>query len=347
MAKIVKNNTGSPLTINDTGVTIPASGQHTITTGEEFLWAASSDLVTELGNNNATINDGTSDLSDSDGLDLIKGIFPKKIQITDGTDIADIIDDAGTKRLAVDAEITGDSGNTVRDFFLEVQKGNIPGHSAVDKFGHNPSVDAQAFEDIWDAGGSYVFPTTARLVDLVSTDNNDSFTGTGAKQVRIFGLDANWLLQEETINLNGTTTVTTANTYIRLFRMKIVGDQDLIGNLTATSQVDSILLAQILGDDQDNQTLMAIYTIPAGKTGYLVSFFYTLKTGKATALDLQVREFGGVFQNKRKLVTDEAYLPPIKVSLTIPEKSDIKIRAKASTGSHEVSGGFSLILVDN
>lgn len=261
---------------------------------------------------------------------------------SDGSLIGNIGD-----RLKVDSTLTVTGADLVGDFYLEVQKGNITGHSAVDKFGHNPVVASQDYEDIWDAGGIYVFPTVARLVDIASTDDDDDFTGTGAKQVEIFGLDASWAPQSEILNLTGTTITTTSNTYLRLFRMKIKGDQNLIGDLSATSQVDDYLLAQVRGADQDNQTLMAIYTIPAGKTGYLVSFFYTLKTGKATALDLQVREFGGVFQNKRKLVTDEAYLPPIKVSLTIPEKSDVKIRAKASTGSHEVSGGFSIILVDN
>jgi hypothetical protein len=259
---------------------------------------------------------------------------------TDNTTIGNVGD-------ALKVNIASLGGSAVADFYLEVQKGNVPGHSSVDKFGHNTSIGSSGFEDIWIEGGNYVFPTTARLIDITSTNSNDTFAGSGAKQVIIYGLDASWNEQSETVNLNGTSGVTTANTYIRVHRMEIINTNNLIGDLSAISQTDGLLLAKILGIDGDNQTLQSIYTIPAGKTGYLVSFFYTLKTGKSTALDLQVRNFNSVFQNKRKLVTDEAYLPPIKVSLTIPEKSDVKIRAKASTGSHEVSGGFSLILVDN
>lgn len=76
-AKIVVNNTGLDVLISDTGITVPASGQHTITSAENTLFAGSNDLISLLGDDTLKINDGSTDLSDSDGLDLIKGIFPR------------------------------------------------------------------------------------------------------------------------------------------------------------------------------------------------------------------------------------------------------------------------------
>lgn len=81
--KIAKNNTGSAIDITDTGVTIPASGQYTINPSEFLIWAQSDDIVTEVGNGNVTINDGSDDLNISDGIDLIKGIFQKSRIIGD------------------------------------------------------------------------------------------------------------------------------------------------------------------------------------------------------------------------------------------------------------------------
>ena len=63
-----------------------------------------------------------------------------------------------------------------RDFFVEVAKGKIPGHSSMIKFGENPDIDSATFEYIWDAGGVYVPPTQARLHNVISTSADDTGT---------------------------------------------------------------------------------------------------------------------------------------------------------------------------
>lgn len=82
MSKILKNTTAGAITITDTGgVIIAASpGTYTIPPQDYLLWAASSDIITYL-NDMATpsivVNDGSVDLNPSDGMDLIKGLFPR------------------------------------------------------------------------------------------------------------------------------------------------------------------------------------------------------------------------------------------------------------------------------
>ena len=49
------------------------------------MWAASSDVVTEVGASNLVVNDGSFDLNISDGIDLIKGIFSRYPRIKDAT----------------------------------------------------------------------------------------------------------------------------------------------------------------------------------------------------------------------------------------------------------------------
>ena len=95
------------------------------------------------------------------------------------------------------------------------------------------------------------------------------------------------------------------------------------------------------------QTQIAQYTVPAGKTLYIIDWFFALKTGKSTDMQFYVRPFGGCFNVKKRLVLDEAGIQTWKPYLKVTEKSDIDIRVLASTGSHEVSSGFNSILVDN
>lgn len=94
MSKILINNTASPVPITDTGVTIAASSQYTIPPQDYLLWAASSNVVTYIGDSTLTVNDGSDDLSISDGVDLIKGLFPKTVDAVFNKN-SDIVDNKG------------------------------------------------------------------------------------------------------------------------------------------------------------------------------------------------------------------------------------------------------------
>lgn len=86
MAKILKNTTIGQIDINDTGISIAASpGEYTIPQQDYLLWAASSDIITYIGNGSLVVNDGSFDLSISNGTDLIKGLFPTEIIVNQGT----------------------------------------------------------------------------------------------------------------------------------------------------------------------------------------------------------------------------------------------------------------------
>jgi len=113
--KIVKNNTASPLNIADTGVTIPASGQYLIPPQNYNVWAASSDIIVEIGDGDVTVNDGSTDLSITDGTDHIKGFFPKRIQILgdDGNYAADVTLADGKNKLEVNATVSISTTNLI------------------------------------------------------------------------------------------------------------------------------------------------------------------------------------------------------------------------------------------
>ena len=94
--------------------------------------------------------------------------------------------------------------------------GAVPGYTRVALLGHNPDIPAATAEDVWEGGGNYPLLAAASQLEVVSTSASDAAAGTGARTVLIQGLDANWLPISETVTLNGTTPVTTVNSYLRV-----------------------------------------------------------------------------------------------------------------------------------
>ena len=102
-------------------------------------------------------------------------------------------------------------------FELQVSRGQIQGHERFCPFGFNSAVGTSA-ETMWTAGATYTYPSTATALTVVSssTDDDGSPAGTGARTVTIIGLDADYLEVSETVTMNGTTNVTTTQTFLRV-----------------------------------------------------------------------------------------------------------------------------------
>lgn len=64
--------------------------------------------------------------------------------------------------------------------------------------------------------GTLTMPSVASALGLASTDANDTSAGTGARTVRVVGLDANHDVATEDVTLSGTTKVTTSGSFIAI-----------------------------------------------------------------------------------------------------------------------------------
>ena len=233
---------------------------------------------------------------------------------------------------------------TPNDFYLEVAKGNVAGHSFVHKFGANFSVDTNTDpETVWSAGGLYPWGslTTAQTLYVLSTDAGDRHN------VEIQGLDANYEVQTETVTLTGTTAVTTTNTYLRVYRMISTNGNN--GDITArVTSASGTVVAQI--DAGKSQTLMAVYTVPAGKTAYLTCGDFSIQKGKDAQVQFFQRQFGSNnFRVAHMAETFENYYRyDFTIPLPLPEKTDIEVRAgEVEFNNTRVTANFDLLLVDN
>lgn len=170
------------------------------------------------------------------------------------------------------------AGNVVdmspKDFYLEVQKGNITGTIDYSAFGINPDIDiATVPEDISVAGGVFVPPTTYRVHDITSASANDTAAGTGARTLKIYGVTSAGL-ESETITMNGAANVPTTKAYSDIYRMYVEtagGGYTNAGIITATAQVDATVTCSIIVDGF-NSCRKCIRLIPPGYTGYLFDF---------------------------------------------------------------------------
>jgi hypothetical protein len=290
---------------------------------------------------------------DDDDARLVKSVLTAK---ADGDGFVNIEATASNNLKVTDAE----SG-------LAIAKGDVTGTTFVHKFGNAPDFDTAdggtTGVTVWDGAddGSYdqmiyQYSSTADIDSLVSSSAADT------QDIEIQGLDTNYDLVTQTITLTGQTRAALTTDLIRVFRMKNVGTTDIAGNVAC--YVDSTISSGVVSDstkvraviiDGNNQTEMAVYTIPNGKTGYVRSWFASSSGGKLTTnyiMRLKARPFGQVFQLKhRTSIADGA---PIQHLYIEPEvfsaKTDIEMTAKISeTGvtAAGVSAGFDIVLVDN
>lgn len=151
------------------------------------------------------------------------------------------------------------------------------------KFGQTTNADSGVTTDIWDGANPtddiaiWIAPTTARVHGIVSSDINDSDSGgvnpqsTGARTIRVYGLTS-WSTPEitEDIIMDGTTSVNTVNSFVAIYRMKVITsgeDGPNLGVIKATAAVDNTTTAVISAGN--GQTLMSIMAIPSGEELYL------------------------------------------------------------------------------
>jgi hypothetical protein len=100
---------------------------------------------------------------------------------------------------------------------------------------------------------------------------------------------------------------------------------------------------------------MALWTVPAGYTAYLLQYDVsngtTSNTPAVCKLILAVRPYGEVFQSKdvKSLTTGMHVEETFSLPQKITEKSDIEVRAISSSASvsFDISAAFEIVYIKN
>lgn len=243
------------------------------------------------------------------------------------------------------------------DSEIWIATGTFPGWRIINKFGYNSDVDSGTVpEDIWEGGGVYTgFPDSAlETISVLSSSANDAAAGTGARTVRVTGLDGDYNEITETVTLNGTTPVATVATFRRAHTATVLtagsgGANAGVITFRHTTTTANVFLSMIAGR---NQTNCSAYTIPAGHTGCMRQLHTAVVFGTVTGVqgNIWTRPFGGVFRSRRPFFVTTSYRlsDTIYGGLVFPEKSDIVLRINSTSDSNvALNGGYDLLLADN
>ena len=232
-----------------------------------------------------------------------------------------------------DGNILNTSGSASN---IPIASGDVSGYSHINKFGY--ANDISTGVTIWDGETVYSFASSAGAVTATSDDTDDN-----GLVVEIQGLDTNYNLvtQDLTLGDTGTTDL------LRIFRVKVktpaTGEETNVGNISVN--IAGSLKAKILAGN--GQTLMAVYTVPAGKTGYLLNLTISVDKDTNAVFKMFSYENNGAKNLKAQFGTfGQTYYHNYAVPLKFAEKTDIEIQGDSG---NNCGGGatFDIVLVDN
>ena len=245
------------------------------------------------------------------------------------------------------------------DFRRSVARGIVSGHEIKTMFGYNDDIDSGP-EDVWSAGGDYTGQPVggdAEEIEVFSSDAADTSAGTGARTVRIRGLDANWMYQEADVTLSGVTPVaTTGITWRRCWDCEVLtggssGENE--GTLTGrhVTTTANVFFVMSIGR---NRTNVGAFTVPADSTAYMVrnKFHMVRANGSAGSCQYSVRQRtpGGVFVAHRYESASSSQPDDyefIGSSPALPAMTDVKVRVETvSDANTRVSASVEYLLIN-
>ena len=252
-----------------------------------------------------------------------------------------------------------DEGFALRSFpRATVAAGIISGFTSIRKFGINIDIDTGTPPaTIWRGSPAlYPWQDSSFSAEVVSSSTADTSDGTGARTVRIQGLDADWNFQTEDITLNGQTAVDSALTWRRINRAFVLTAGSGATNAgTITVRLDGAGATQATIAAGLAQSQVCVYTVPAGHTVSIEALGSSIVRASNSAnieIGLLTREPGGVFRLRDQIGLRSAATSRTSFDLVAPiicpEMTDIDVRCLfASANTNRISATLSMFQIQN
>jgi len=227
---------------------------------------------------------------------------------------------------------------------IQIARGLVRGASGLHKFGAVPAMSQSATGTIWDINDT-VYPWSSFATASVLTAQTVNSSDNG-KVLTLVGLDSNYNAITDTITLSNTVTRATTKTFLRVFRGYISTGSNNVGAIDV--RISSTTVLHINAGLA--QTLMCVYTVPAGKTLYLTQGVCTAQSGADGTGNFFVRFFGETaFRIQHTFEVSGSggeYEYTFSTPFGIPEKSDIDVRLTTRSNNGRYTAAFDGILFD-
>jgi hypothetical protein len=231
-----------------------------------------------------------------------------------------------------------DEHQSSQSTYFDIARGHFRNVQAVNLFGFNQTIGTTYETIANDGGGVLAYPSSAVQMSLVSTSAADTMS------VLISGLDADYNQINETIALNGLTSVTTTASFLRINSAQITSSTNA-GDITISNGgTEYAFIGAGIGITQ-----ALSYTVPAGAKLYINSVSFTSGTvnpnkyllGRAslTTADGAVLNFWQSTWAVGVLHFD------VPVPFVVNEKCDFQLQAKSSSSENEISAYVNAHLV--
>lgn len=227
-------------------------------------------------------------------------------------------------------------------------------------FADSGNISAGATKDCWGASSDMDYPTSAEVLDIVSSSIQDDIGGSGTDAVFIEGLDGDYSPISELVILDGTTTVNSTKSYVHVSEINCLNittsGTTNAGNITITNTTSGQNLGYVNAGDSISEHGQLV--VPAGYNAIMItieaSVFRTSGTGVRRAeLDLIFKPLDGgagdriEYKTIRFGVSSEGGVSEIHYDIPIVIGSRVALipRATAEANNTEVAAQYAVLLV--
>lgn len=215
--------------------------------------------------------------------------------------------------------------------------------------GSNLDIDTGVTEDVWSEGGTYQWPSAAAETSIVSSSANDDVLGTGARTVKVHGLNSDLREISEVVDMDGVTPVVLTEQYYRINFVEVMSAGSGAANAGAiqVKHGATVLGAIVAGD---NVSKAAIFTCSSNVRNWAVNKMHGQiidATAGVVTFNLLSRKVGEVWKSRYTYAVDgnadSSEHVPISGMIHFDSGEDIRLTAISTADNTEIVAGFDIV----
>lgn len=205
-----------------------------------------------------------------------------------------------------------------------------PGVRHIDVTFSNPDIDTGTVPELLSPlGGMIAIRAAAAIVEVVSSAAADAAAGTGARTIRVWGLDADWNEITEDITLNGTTAVQGTKLFLRINTVAVLTAGTGLtnaGNITIRDASAGTTRSYIALGVSTSE--VGLFSVPAGHTLLATSWVVSSRVasaGQSSADIAMYKTAGGVRTLDWRMTVESLVAADLGTPHVWHEKTDIEV----------------------